>query len=255
MRHIAMVIAGHCLALLFAQSHALAQPIPPCLKSTLPIANEALRYKDRDDRCEGLYMQPVAASSHLRILGYLEHVPIYRNGSDKSLRVSVLGATQTDHIMLHATSARYRQYYQMDAQLPPGSPFPWKRSVLNRPEINLTPGELMVIACEGSCDRTNLHLFPVSIVEDGSAPTRNAPELVFDASVDLAKITLQVMKLPNGVAVSQEVLQGQQLLAGLPKRVALSALIRGAGLYQVRATAIPSYTASVSTIQALIVVP
>jgi hypothetical protein len=259
MRRITMAMAWSCVALLLSQSNSLAQSIPPCPKSVLPIADEALKYKLRGDRCEGLFMQPVAAASHLEIIGYHEHAPAYVERSKNPLKVSVTlpsvsdsrlfwqvnepadGPAQTGPIALRALAVR--QKYRMDAEIHSGNTFLWDRNVLNMQQIDVLPRDMLILACEESCHRPKLRLLPVSVVAD-VPPPRQAPELVFRAAVDLSKLYIQITKLPNGQTITDEVLRGQQVLAGAPQHIPLGPLIRGGGTYRVIATAVPTYNAA-----------
>jgi hypothetical protein len=270
MRSILTAIASLCAALLIAQSHSAAQSIPPCPKSVLPIADDGLKYKFRGDRCEGLFMQPVAAASHLEIIGYHEHAPAYLQKSKNPLRVSVTlpsssdsrmfwqvaevegNSAHTNSIALRALSAK--QKYRMDAEVQPGKPFLWDRNVLDMQQIDVLPKDLLMLACEESCYRAKLRLLPASVVGDVPLP-RQTPELVFRAAVDLSKLYVRITKLPNGNTITDEILRGQQVLAGTPQHIPLNPLIQGPGTYRVILTAIPAYTAGVDAVEVQIVAP
>lgn len=253
MRGIAIAILGLGLCQLGGSSQAAAQSIS-CAKSIQPVADEALQYRLRGNRCEGLFMQPVAASSHIRIIGYHERPPAFKPGSSSPIRVSVSGATTDKTILLHAVSTRFRQYYRMDARFQSSDSFLWDRTVLNQQQIALQPDELAMIACDAPCNETNLRLLPVSLVADVAAPPE-APQMVFISNVDVSKLSIHLVRLPDGKATDDEILRGRLLLALTPEHFLLKKPWQ-TGDYRLTVTAIPRYADSaVDSVTVVIFLP
>jgi hypothetical protein len=217
-----------------------------------------LGYKPRSNVCEGLFTQPVAANSRIRIIGLHEHRPAFKAGiisNADPISVAVDPAQAPSAIALRAVSGRYRQYYRMDALFRPNEiPFKWSRNVLSNPQVDLKPDELMVIACQDSCNSQTLRLLPVSVTADGMASSR-AFEIVLSSNVDLSEIRIHIVRLSDGRTVDdEEALHGQPLLGDMPQRVPLKKL-QQAGSYHITITAIPQYADAVATTQADIIIP
>lgn len=225
-----------------------------CQKSPLAVADEGLKYKLRGNRCEGLFMQPVAASSHIRVIGYHLHAPVFEPGSKTPIRVSVGGSAASQAIQLHAVSMRFRQYYRMDTMLQSSHLFLWDRTLLNNQQIALRPDELAMVACDGACDKAAPRLLPVSLVAD-EPPPHPAPELIFSSNVDISKLVVRLVRLPGGKPMEEEVLRGRVLLALSPEHFPLGRSWQ-AGTYDVTVTAIPRHAeAAVDVTNAEILVP
>ena len=247
-----VLILQLCIFQSLALSQSSAQLI--CEKSPLPVADATLKYELRGNRCEGLFLQPVAASSHLRIIGYHLHSPIFTLGSSAPIRILVDDAAKNDVTVLRALSTRLRQYYRMDTRLQSTNSFAWDRTLINNQEIALRPSELAMVACGSPCDDATQHLFPVSLVADMPTPQAE-PEIIFSSNVDLSKLLIKLVRLPNGKPVEEEILHGRLLLALTPQRFMLENSLQ-AGTYHMTATAIPRYSNTpVDVANAVISVP
>jgi hypothetical protein len=256
LRRITTVFLGFCALQGISLSQSAAQP--DCQNTVFPVADDPLGYKARSNVCEGLFVQPVAANSRIRVVGLHEHRPVFKPGTGNNgnpLSVSVEPAEAQKFIVLRAVSARYRQYYRMDAVFKLGEiPFLWNRNVISSPEIALKPDELMVIACRDSCNSQPLHLLPVSVTADGMAASKSF-EIALTSNVDIAEIRIHAVRLSDGRTVEDdEVLRGRQLLAGIVQRVPLNKL-QQSGDYHVVITATPLYTGAEATTQVDIRIP
>jgi hypothetical protein len=231
-----------------------------CAKLASPVANEDLKYKLRGNRCEGLFMQSVAASSHIRIIGYHRHDPVFPEKSKDPIPILVARlhapATEavTSQVDLHVVSTRFRQYYRMDALVSPGALFPWDRTLLADQQIELKPDELAAIAC-APCDDSNLRLLAVSVGEDKTAPKQSL-DVVFISSVDISNLKIHLVT-PRGETVEKKVpLGGPVLLAQMPLHFALGEFVHVGGEYRMMVIATPRYPESaMGDFQARIDVP
>jgi hypothetical protein len=227
---------------------AQAAEVPVCLKSVIPASDPVLSYQRRTNRCEGLFMQPVAVSANIRIVGYHEHALDFKEGVSAPLRIVVNGAPAGRTVFIRAISTKFRQHYRMDAQVSSATSFLWDRDILNK--ILTHHEELVMTACyrvtaesggseSNACSEPNMQLLPISIVADGSV-SQPPPEIVLSAGVDLSKLYIRLTRIPDGKVVIDdlEVLRGRPLLALTPYRFPLSRFWQ-TGSYQIRVTGVP----------------
>ena len=92
--------------------------VPRVECDSLPVrVSDPLRYRQRGDRCEGVYGQDVSGSSELQLVGVVEHVEPFDDTTSAPLRIEWTppeGAAVT----LRATSLRPGLYYRMQTARP-----------------------------------------------------------------------------------------------------------------------------------------
>jgi hypothetical protein len=216
-------------------SHALKCEAP--LTST---GNQQLKYQARDeDRCEGLFFQPVAASAHIRIIAFFDDLPAFSEPLNAIIPLVALGATSENHISFRAVSARYRQYFRMDATADSAGRFAWKTDIVKA--LNLAPKELMVLGCDGGCDLAQPRLLPISGLSDHHNRTKTR-SVIFTSAVDLSKVLVELTDVSRNRTIEKEhdLLEGQILPAGSLKPY-YGLIGKTPGLYRIKLTAIPRY--------------
>lgn len=228
----------------------LACPEPQSVDTSNPVA-----YKDRGDRCEGIFRQKVAASAQLALIGVHRHPPAFTAGSGTPLTiVPAINDKPGAALALRVISSRPRQYYRMDATLHSGSSFVWKRDIIDNPAIHLTPPDAKALLCETSCGVANPKIFPVSIVETKAPPSQGIT-LWFRAAVDLKQLFI-TLRPTRGQARTDfeesDVLEGRLLPAGAPKDV-FATLKSGA--YTLKAIAVPAGAEAMNEVRAQVIVP
>lgn len=102
-----------------------AQPVraQPCDNTLNPIENWALKYRERENRCEGFYqVQPGAGG--LDIVGVIDGT--FRFMSDANEVITVSAPRITDKtIAIRSVGIPMKTYYRVDAQLTPGKALTW----------------------------------------------------------------------------------------------------------------------------------
>src|SRR5271166_5539989 len=83
-----------------------------------PLPNSDVQYKERGNRCEGLYVADVGMRSLELVSFQLGGGLAYKLKNGEQLRVTAPGQTQSLHVRAVAMPAR--TYYRMDAILNPG---------------------------------------------------------------------------------------------------------------------------------------
>ena len=92
-------------------------------------ASDPLRYRQRGDRCEGVYGQNVAGSSTLRVASLVESLEAFDDTSSAPLRVEWT-APAGEAVTLRASAIRAGLYYRMETAHPiAGSSFTWPSDV------------------------------------------------------------------------------------------------------------------------------
>jgi hypothetical protein len=246
-----------CVVLIASAFCLISAPNGPraaeCDKIVNPIGGEKLKYQDRGDRCEGLFVQPVAASAHIKIVAFFDHTPALSEKIDNTISLVALGATSESHISFRSVSARYRQYYRMDAKAGPAGRFVWKTDIVNA--LHLATKELMVLACEDGCDLVEPHLLPILGLDGDPKATKNHV-LIFTSAVDLAKVFVKLTHISPSQTIENDhdLLEGQILPAGgLKSYYGLAG--KPPGLYLIKITAIPRYNDAADQTEAILRVP
>jgi hypothetical protein len=92
-------------------------------------SSDPLRYRQRGDRCEGLYGQSVAGSSTLRVASLVESLEAFDDTSALPLRVEWT-APPAEPVTLRATAIRSGLYYRMETAHPiAAASFAWPSDV------------------------------------------------------------------------------------------------------------------------------
>ena len=105
-------------------------------------SSDPLRYRQRGDRCEGLYGQNVAGSSTLRVASLVESLEAFDDTSSLPLRVEWTPPA-TEPVTLRATAIRPGLYYRMETAHPiAGSSFTWPADV--RRPLRITSADIGV---------------------------------------------------------------------------------------------------------------
>jgi len=118
-------------------------PAPPCDERASRLARglgEAIRYKPREQRCEGVYREEyaTAANPDLAVLAVYETFDAFPRIGEAPLEVrwpSMAGSTD-GLVRLRAGSKRPGLHYQMDAAASMNASFLWPRDVLNAVDVD-----------------------------------------------------------------------------------------------------------------------
>ena len=127
--------AATCLLVLALLARAPAADAPPatfrvdCDSAVATKASDPLRYRQRGDRCEGVYGQNVAGSSTLRVASLVESLEAFDDSSSRPLHVEWT-PPKGEAVSLRATAIRAGLYYRMETVRPiSASSFEWPSDV------------------------------------------------------------------------------------------------------------------------------
>jgi hypothetical protein len=139
------------------------------------------------DRCEGLYVSPVAGEE-LEFLSLVLGKVRYNVGSDKTLVVGVpdVGPLQATQVFVEARALPSGTYYRMDTTVESKGSFRWPLATVIEP-VELLPDTIGVV---GWVSRGPVKVFvPVSVSVDSTSTTsRQSPEMILRSSADIERL-------------------------------------------------------------------
>jgi hypothetical protein len=220
---------------LLSASLGVAHASPGDCDPSLPQVNTPLGYRDRGDRCEGVYVKEVSSTT-LTVGSFTEAFESYDLKSSQPLDVEWDRAPGKANVRLRAQSLQRRVYYQMDVVEPPEkTAFKWAPNVLA--SVNIPSGELGVVALTkytwGKLER-GVYL-PVRVRQSGNAVRSGAYKLVVVPGVELTEVFVTLAATGADGQPATFLKDGEQLGYGYyPAERALEipiAGLKGSGVY------------------------
>ena len=165
-------------------------------------SSDPLRYRQRGDRCEGVYGQNVAGSSTLRVASLVESLEAFDDSSSLPLRVEWT-PPQGEAVSLRATAIRAGLYYRMETVRPiAASSFAWPADVrrplgISSADVGITGTASMSIGGE----RREV-LVPLRISQRRAPARSSSYRLTLWPTVGLSEVYLTVASTgPDGAPV------------------------------------------------------
>ena len=199
-------------ALGISWSAAAADPCDPALVVRTEDPNG---YRERGDRCEGLYLQPLAGSAALLIASFTEVFQEFNPRAASHLQLewkTVDGATPT---RLRAYSLIRRQYYRMDAERPAGiRSYSWPTTLLST--LDLSRKSLGVVAWnEVDIGPQSRRVYLPLRIGAGAAPaTPGGYELILVANVELTAVFVTLSRVDEDDRVQHSYMSKRPLEYG-----------------------------------------
>jgi hypothetical protein len=187
-----------------------------------PLPHSDVQYKERGNRCEGLYVADVGVRT-LELVSFQLGSLAYPLKSDEQLRVTAPGQAESVHVRAVAMPAR--TYYRMDADLSPGATLIWPVSDVLLPE-NLGFERIGVFAWKGG---ENAMIFVPVKVQSTTSQSSPKPSaiLTMRPSFDVARIMWRSAAVAGNRCSafgSWQNLAAPQVLAQQPVRLNLATL-------------------------------
>lgn len=190
-----------------------------CRPDVKPSSADELTYKERGDRCEGLYAQKVSATG-VRIAAFHEHPAVF---DDNSLALNILSREISSSKILTVTSLRPKQYYRMDTVYA-GAKFSLTLDLVKHPQINVDPSDLAAVICIESCDSSLPTLVPASFAQN----TPFNPYIALVANLELFELKISITDDETGeVLFDKEMLDGRTWPAARPATFPLKRYLEG----------------------------
>lgn len=198
------------LGLFFATPNMLIQVNAAdfCEKSIQPSRNTPLAYRNRGDRCEGLFAKKVS-STGLRLVAFHKN-PVEFKPGDKSLTIAS-STTAKSHLIV--TSLRRKQYYRMDTKYS-GQSFKLPLGIISHPEVSINPSELAAKICIGDCNVAR----PVLVAASFQETTLSNPYVALKSDVEIFELRVKVSDFSSGETLFDDELLGDRTWA--PGRIA-----------------------------------
>jgi len=185
---------------------ALAQD--DCNPDIKPASFDELAYKERGDRCEGLFVQKVSATG-LRVVAFHKN-PAHFDDNALALNVSVNAQTQNKEMLV--TSLRPNQYYRLDAAFNQDN-YSMPLELLRHPQINIKPHELAAVICIKDCQSAIPTLAAASFSDENNAN----PYIALLANLEIFELSITIKDEVTGeILHEKEMLGSRTWPAGRP---------------------------------------
>ena len=189
---------------------------PPCDPQLRPDGGR-LGYLPRRNRCEGLYVSPIAGRS-LQIMSYLVGTLRF-NTSDATLNLRVADTPILNALQLHARAVALplNTYYRMDAPLTPGEWFDWPIGEVLVP-TNLGPARVGLFGWADSPE--GRLLVPIEVSD--AATSDQQMTLIVRSAVDTNEVVWRWRAIGSlGPAVAWQTAAAQPTRSGHPIRITI----------------------------------
>jgi hypothetical protein len=238
--------AGVCLLglglLVRAPSSGASADVPRVECDSLPVrASDPLHYRQRGDRCEGVYGQNVSGSSDLQLVALVEHVERFDDTASAPLRIEWT-APQGEAVTLRASPLRAGLYYRMETARPiAGARYDWPSDV--RRPLRLGSADIGLLGWTmTTLGGTRQELFvPLRVTQRRPSPSSSSYRLTLWPSVGLSEVFVTLATTRADGAPDHYVRRDEKLGYGFypaarPIDVRLPALA-ARGVYFVRVSA------------------
>jgi hypothetical protein len=198
-------LSTECLTKLFAQSN--------CDSNLTKLSNGPLSYKDRGDRCEGIYVKEVSSTT-LQIVSLTESFGEYNTNSGKPILIEWDTPPATSVIHLKAQSVKRKLYYRMDTFRPNRDKlYNWPIDILASLNIEKSDFGIVGIA-QASIGQEKRDIYiPLRLSQDGTVQINNY-NLMLLPGVELKKVFISLALLGADGRPGKFIKDGEELKYG-----------------------------------------
>ena len=224
------ILAG-LAALLVLQTAA-----PPCDPRLVTPGNDPNGYRLRGDRCEGLYVQPIAGSASLLVASFVAAFADFDARRVVDLRLDWTPASPFQPTFIRAYGLRRRQYYRMDTARAPGvRSFTWPATILGN--LSLSRQFLGIVAWNEMDVGAQPRRVYVPLRIGAGAAVAGGYELALVPSVELTEVYVSVAAVDGDGRTQRSYVQRRPLGFGYypaqePIRIPVAGLEQ-AGLHRI----------------------
>jgi hypothetical protein len=194
------------IAKLYAQDY--------CDPSLVKNTDSPLGYKNRGDRCEGLYIKEVSSTT-LLIASLTESFEQYDISSPKPLQIEWARPPGNGPVRLRAQGIKRRLYYRMDTSQPPGTMFfNWTPNILA--SLNIVKGDIGVLASTRYVVGKELQdvYLPLRIKQEGNYIHSTSYNLTLLPGVELTEVYISLTLIDTNGKRIQTIKNGEELNYG-----------------------------------------
>ena len=202
------------LLLASAQLTTLGAQQSPCDPSLLQSTQDRNGYRQRGDRCEGVYIQAVASPA-LRVISFTESFESFDPASGTSLQVEWDSPPARGPVHLRGNALRPHLYYRFDTIRPPDSTgYSWPPTVLQG--LDLRKPELGVVAwvMESVGGTTRDVYLPIRIGQRAAPASAEQYQLVLVPGTELAEVFMSLAPVEPGGQPGKFIQQDRPLKRG-----------------------------------------
>ena len=189
--------AGVCLLglgmLVRAPSSGPPAEVPRVECDSLPVrVSDPLHYRQRGDRCEGVYGQNVSGSSELQLVGLVEHVERFDDTAAAPVRIEWT-PPEGESVTLRASPLRAGLYYRMETARPiAGTRYDWPSDV--RKPLRIGSADIGLLGWTMTAlGGTRRELFvPLRVTQRRPSPSVSSYRITLWPSVGLSEVYVTV---------------------------------------------------------------
>jgi hypothetical protein len=170
-----------------------------CDPSLIQNKNTPLGYRNRGDRCEGLYINQVSSTT-LMIASFTESFEDYSIASGRALQVEWDRPPGNSTIQLRAQSIKRKLYFRMDVVEPSANTsFSWSSDILA--SLNILKSDIGIVGFTQYVvgqKKRNVYV-PLRIKQEGKNIDTSGYKLVLLPGVELAEVYISLAQIdPDG---------------------------------------------------------
>ena len=171
-------------------------------------------YKERGDRCEGVYEQKVSGGTGLRIVSFTDTYPDFKFVPGDKLHLAWT-AEGNPSLRLRATSLRSRHYYRMDSARPAGSDtWTWPADVLEQHQMSSRELGLFAVTRRAFGKEERDVYVPIRLGKNTAAPADRPYTLVVTPAVTLRQLLISLTPISADGTRGDPVVEDKDLLQG-----------------------------------------
>ncbi len=182
-----------------------------CDPSLRQIPDNPLSYHDRNDRCEGIYVQQLGSTT-LQVVSFTRSFEAYDLTSKKPLQISWNKFPGKNIIRLRAASTKRKLYYRMDTYCPPlQNYFSWPVNILASLHI-LKPDIGVIAFTKYSIGGKEKDIYlPLQINQQQKGDDKRNDKITVLPGVELSEIYISIRSLTKDGKTGNYIKKGQKL--------------------------------------------
>lgn len=185
-----------------------------CDPSLIKNTDSPLSYRNRGDRCEGLYIKEVGSTT-LLVTSLTESFERYNISSAKPLQVEWDRPPGNDPVRIRAQGIRRRLHYRMDTSQPPGTvSFNWTSGILA--SLNILKEDIGVLASTRYVvgkEQQDVYL-PLRIKQEGNYNHSAIYQLTLLPGVELTEVYISLALVGTDGRLMPGIKNGEKLNYG-----------------------------------------